>query len=337
MTCSPSPSPALTERHFTVANGSGATLTVCDFGARVVCLEVPDARGILRDVIYGTDGPFAAGERSFGMTAGRYANRIKGSRFTIDGREYILPHNEVHGGIPVQCHGGANGFDRFFWEAETLGCGVRFTRRSPDGEEGFPGNLQVSVTYELTEDNCLRITYLATTDKPTHVNLTNHSYFNLSGHGGYALDHRLKVAASRFILNDECYCPAEILPVEDTPFDFRESRRIDFGLQTDHPQLRRMGGPSVCWILDGDSPAATLEAPDGLLRMEVRTTEPCLLMYPATHFDGSIEGKHYPLEKYGGIALETMHAASSPNDSRFPSTLLRPGEVFHSCTEFRFI
>lgn len=292
------------------------------------------------------------------MTAGRYANRIKGSRFTIDGKEYILPHNEEHGGIPVQCHGGANGFDRFTWDAMRLppgpgtAGGLRFSRLSPDGEEGFPGNLQVSVTYELTEENTLRITYGAITDKPTHVNFTNHSYFNLSGHGGYALDHMLQINASRFILNDECYCPGEILSVEGSPFDFRAPRRIDYGLHTDHPQLKRMGGPSVCWILDSPvsscrvdddskvacpSPAATLISPDEALRMEVRTTEPCLLMYPATHFDGTIQGKHYPLEKYGGIALETMHAASSPVDPRFPTTLLRPGEIFHSVTEFRFI
>ena len=292
----------------------------------------------MRDVIYGTAGPFSTGERSFGMTAGRYANRIKGSRLTIDGKDYPLPANEFHDGIPVQCHGGAHGFDRFVWDAEPLGCGIRFSRLSPDGEEGFPGNLRVSVTYELEESNALRITYRATTDKPTHVNFTNHSYFNLSSRGGYALDHRLKVAASRYILNDNCFCPKDILPVSGSPFDFSRERRIDFGLRMENEQLRRMGGPSVCWLLDGtDGPAATLTAPDGALSMEVRTSEPCLLMYPVTHFDGSIAGKHYPLEKYGGIALETMHAASSPNDPRFPSTLLRPGEVFHSFTEFRFI
>ena len=323
----------------------------------------------MRDVIYGTSGPFTSGERSFGITVGRYANRIKGSRFTIDGREYILPHNEVHDGIPVQCHGGAQGFDRFFWEAEPFPYGIRFSRLSPDSEEGFPGNLQVCVTYELTDT--LRITYRATTDRPTHVNFTNHSSFNLSGHGGYALDHVLKVNASRYILNDNCFCPDRILPVDGTPFDFREPRRIDFGLGMEHPQLRRMGGPSVCFLLsdinssegipnspdsipnssdgipnslDGtlDSPdialksAATLTSPDGSLSLEVRTTEPCLLLYPATHFDGSIRGKHYPLEKYGALALETMHAANSPNDPRFPSTLLRPGESFVSVTEYRF-
>ncbi|MBR1872841.1 MAG: galactose mutarotase [Bacteroidales bacterium] len=327
-------------RLFLLENGWGCTLTLCDYGARIVALEVPDIHGRRQDVIVGagTLEEFEKGERSFGITVGRYANRIKGSSFCIDGQVFTLPANENHAGIPVQCHGGREGFDRFVWDAEAVPGGVKFSRVSPDGEGGFPGRMNVSVTYTWSDEGICRISYEAVSDRPTVVNFTNHSYFNLRGKGSI-LDHLLKVDASLYIQNDSCYCPDAILPVEGSPFDFKDFHRIGYRAGMDDSQLRLMHGPSVCWILDGGDNlhrAAILSDPVSGRSMEVWTSEPCLLMYPGTHLGPSIRGKNGPLEQFCAAAFETMHAADSPNQPRFPSTILRPGEVFSSVTEYRF-
>lgn len=332
---------------FTVRNPSGASMSLLDYGARIVSINMPDRSGGLGDVIvgYGDLADFENGDRFIGPVIGRYANRIDGASFTLDGEYYALAANEEYSGIPVQCHGGPEGFDRFVWDAEIVrdnGCaGVRFSRLSPDGEQGFPGNLRCSVTYWLTEDNTVRAEYAAVTDKPTIVNLSNHSYFNLKGNeGGYVMDHLLTVMADTCVQNNLRYCPDILLLVEDTPFDFSEAHRIDYRLDMPNRQLEIMRGMSVCWkVRDWDGTlrqAADLYDPVSGRGVETWTTEPALLVYTGRGLNGSYRGKYGPLTQFGGMLLETIHFADSPNQPRFPSTVLRPGETYRSATEWRF-
>ena len=334
---------------YTLTNSSGAFMTLCDYGARIVSIHVPDRNGKLGDVVvgYGDIASFEKGaERFMGCVIGRYANRINHSSFTLDGTEYRLVPNEVRDGVPVQCHGGPEGFDRFVWEGQPLygenRVGVRFSRVSPDGEQGYPGTLSCSVTYWWTEENVCRVEYGATTDQPTVVNLSNHTVFNLKGEGDrYVMNHLMRVEADTYVLANSQLCPERLLPVEGSPFDFRQMRRVDFRIDDySDEQLRTANGMSGCWIVrdwDGSlRTVADLYAPETGRGVVTRSTEPAFLTFTGRTFDGSQTGKYGPMEKFCGMLLETFHAADSPNQPEFPSTVLRPGETYSSVTEWHF-
>lgn len=334
---------------YTLTNSSGARMTLCDYGARIVSIEVPDRHGVLGDVVvgYGDIASFEKGtERFMGCVIGRYGNRINHASFTLDGQTYQLVPNEVRDGVPVQCHGGPEGFDRFVWQSTPLQeperVGVRFSRVSPDGEQGFPGTLACSVTYWWDEENVCRIEYEATTDKPTVVNLSNHTVFNLKGPGDrYVMNHLLRVESDTYVQANRQLCPERLLPVEGSPFDFREMHRVDYRIDDySNEQLRVADGMSGCWIIrDWDGtlrPVADLYAPETGRGVVTLSTEPAFLTFTGRTFDGSQRGKYGPMEKFCGMLLETFHAADSPNQPAFPSTTLRPGETYSSVTEWHF-
>ncbi len=333
---------------YTLTNSQGAVLEVIDYGCRIVRICVPDRNGRIDDVVVGAGDieTFETGkERFFGCVIGRYGNRINHASFTLDGKTYALDANEEFCGVPVQCHGGNDGYDRKMWEAETVrngeDVGVRFHRLSPDGEQGFPGNLDCYVTYWLTEDNTVRCEYQAQTDAPTVVNLSNHTYFNLKGSdGGYVMDHLLTVEADTTVQNNLQYCPDLLLHVDGTPFDFRTPQRVDYRLDMPNRHLEIMHGMSACWAVRGWDgslrKAADLYERRSGRGVETWTTEPALLTYTGRGFTPEHIGKYGPVEKYGGMLLETIHFADSPNQPRFPSTVLRPGETYSSTTEYRF-
>ncbi len=335
---------------YTLTNSNGASLAVSDYGARIVSIFMPDRDGVMDDVVVGP-GDFetfvkAKPERFMGCIIGRYGNRINHASFTLDGVKYELEANENLGGEPVQCHGASQGFDRFLWESEPVKgpgrVGVKMHRLSPDGESGFPGNCDCFVTYWLSEDNTVKVEYAATTDKPTVVNLSNHTFFNMHGarHGYYVMEELFTVEADSCIQNNLQMCPDLILPVEGTPFDFREPHRVDYRLDMPSRHLEIMHGMSACWCIRGWDgtmrKAADLYDPRSGRGVETWTTEPAILTYTARGFNGTLQGKYGPVEKYTGMLLETIHFADSPNQPRFPSTVLRPGESYYSTTEWRF-
>ena len=334
---------------FHLSNAAGASMDITDYGCRVVAIKMPDRNGRIDDVVVGPgdistfeNGP----ERFFGPVIGRYGNRINHASFRIDGMEYQIEANENLAGEQVVCHGGPEGFDRKMWDASVIEengrRGVRFHRVSPDGEQGFPGNLNAYVTYWLTEDNTIRMEYEATTDKATVVNLSNHTYFNLHGsEGSYVMEQLLQVEADTMVQNNLQMCPDILLPVDGTPFDFREPHTVDYRLDPPNEQLTIMKGMSACWkIRDWDGSlrkAADLYDPRSGRGVQTWTTEPALLTFTGRTFDPSRHiGKYGPIQKYGGMLLETIHFADSPNQDRFPSTVLRSGDTYKSVTEYRF-
>lgn len=336
-------------RLYRLVNRRGASLDLTDYGARIVAIRMPDRDGRLDDVVvgYGSLERFEQGDRFFGPVIGRYGNRIDGASFCLDGKVYRLVANESFDGEPVQCHGGTEGFDRKRWETTLLKGegrqGVCFTLVSPDGDQGFPGQLQVSVTYWLTDENAVVLDYTAETDAPTVVNLSNHTYFNLKGAaGGYVMDHRLQVEADTCVQNNRHFCPDLLLPVEGTPFDFREPHRVDWRIDMESPQLAIMHGMTACWAVrswDGSlRKAADLYEPVSGRGVQTWTTEPAILTFTGRTFSEEAypDGKYGPIGKFGGMLLETIHFPDSPNQPRFPSTVLRPGECYHSTTEYRF-
>ena len=324
-------------------------MDVTDYGCRIVRICMPGRDGKLDDVVvgYGDLESFEKRDRFIGPVIGRYGNRIDNASFIIDGVKYEVDANEKFGGEPVQCHGGKQGFDKFLWKGESVvesgRVGVRFHRLSPDGEQGFPGNLNTCVTYWLTDENVVKLEYNATTDKPTVVNLSNHTYFNLRGReGGYVMEHLLQVDADTCVQNNTHFCPDVLMHVEGTPFDFREPRRVDYRIDMPNEHLRIMRGMSACWVIrdwDGSlRKAADLYDKKTGRGVETWTTEPAILTYTGRTFsaNGYPNGKYGPIDKFGGMLLETIHFPDSPNQDRFPSTILRPGENYHSETEYRF-
>ncbi|QXE39396.1 galactose mutarotase [Streptomyces sp. GMY02] len=298
---------------------AGTRVDLLTYGGVVQSVEIPGRDGTTANVALGfADVAGYLGSRGpyFGALVGRYANRIASASFTLDGRTHRLVPNDG----PNTLHGGERGFDRRVWNAERAGDhGVRLSRTSPDGEEGFPGRLEVSATYALEPDGALTISYRAVTDSPTPVNLTNHTYWNLGGAGsGSAAGHELRIAAGRITPVDAAALPTgELAPVDGTRFDFRKPRPVGIGY--DHN-----------FVLDGDDPAAELYDPASGRVLTVTTTEPGLQLYTGDHFDGR------PYGPGDGIALETQHFPDSPNRPAFPDTVLRPGEVFRSATTYRF-
>jgi aldose 1-epimerase len=330
-------------------NASGASMDVTDYGCRIVSIHMPDRNGKMGDVVvgYGDLESFEKKDRFLGPVIGRFGNRIDNASFVLDGVRYDVDANEKFDGEPVQCHGGRMGFDRFLWKGEPVQepgkVGVRFHRLSPDGEQGFPGNMNAYVTYWLTDANTVILEYEADTDKPTVVNLSNHTYFNLRGNEGcYVMEHLLQVEADTCVQNNSHFCPDKLLHVEGTPFDFRQPHRVDYRIDMPNEHLRIMKGMSACWVLrDWDGTlrkAADLYDKASGRGVETWTTEPTLLTFTGRSFSAEKypNGKYGPIEKFGGMLLETIHFPDSPNQSRFPSTVLRPGEKYHSETEYRF-
>lgn len=334
---------------YALENSSGFKVEITDFGGTVVNLFAPDRSGRLADVSLGFASiePYPTQSPYFGSLIGRYGNRIAHGRFSLDGQAYTLATNNSPGDIPCSLHGGLVGFDKVLWTARpTMIDGdpaLVLSYVSRDGEEGYPGTLAVEVTYTVTAKNELKIEYRATTDKPTPVNLTNHTYFNLHGEGeGTILDHVLMMRASRTTpVNAGLIPTGEIVPVKGTPFDFMTPQVIGARIDADDEQLKFGGGYDHNWVLDSRDGslalAATLHEPKSGRFMEVWTTEPGLQFYSGNFLDGTITGKSGRRYAHrSGLCLETQHYPDSPNQPDFPNTILRPGETLRSTTIYRF-
>ena len=336
---------------FTIANARGIEVRAIEFGAIIVSLTTPDRSGRSADVVLGYDtlADYVSKNTPYlGGVVGRYANRIAKGRFTLDGQEYKLATNNG----PNHLHGGVKGFDKVAWSGEPVtgadGPGVAFTYTSRDGEEGYPGTLKVRVTYTLNDRNELTVDYHATSDKPTHVNLSQHSYFNLSGGDRNILDHTLTLNAERFTPVDEALIPTgELAPVAGTPLDFRKPTAIGARIEDKHVQLLRGRGYDHNFVLvrlkpdaTGDrdvAPAARLVDPVSGRTLDVATTEPGIQFYSGNFLDGTIKGKKGRVyAQRWGLCLETQHFPDSPNRPNFPSTILRPGVEYRSRTVFTF-
>lgn len=327
-------------------NGTSFQVALCNHGARIVSILTPDKNGKPTDVVLGFPSMKAyedAEERFHGIIAGRFANRIAGGKFSIDDQTFhIEPNNGTNA-----LHGGKGGYHTKVWEVvEASPSRVIYQYLSPDGDEGFPGALTVQVTYALTQDQGLRIHYKATTSAPTVLNLTNHAYFNLEGEGkGTVLDHVLQIEADGFVPVNEALIPlGHVESVEGTPFDFRKATPIGDRIQNTHTQLERGNGYDHSYHLrttaqDGKKPCATVYAPHSGICLEVLTTEPAMQLYTGNFLSGKDIGKSgQAYSKNSGFCLETQHHPDSPNQkgADFPSTILRPGEVFESETTFLF-
>jgi len=328
---------------FTMDNGRGLRLSAITHGGIVTRLEVPDARGESANVVLGlpTLEDYVLRNPHFGVIVGRYGNRIAGATFRLDGERHTLVAND--GGNCL--HGGPRGFGHLLWraEVESDSC-LRLELDSPAGDQGFPGRLRAVVRYRLDDEMGWAIEYEATTDAPTVVNLTHHDYFNLAGRGS-VLGHELQIFGSRYCEVDEALIPTAIATVAGTPFDFREPRVIESRLRQAHPQLQRGKGYDHNWVLDAPFDgrlhlAARLRDPVSGRSMEVLTTEPAMQFYSGNFLDGSLLGSEGAFYRQGdGLCLETQHHPDSPNRAAspdWPSTVLRPGEVYRSVTLHRF-
>ena len=325
---------------YILTNRNGMIAKVMTYGAIVTELHVPDKSGKMADVVlgFGNLKDYVEHNPFFGATAGRYANRIAGAQFTLDGKTYHLFANNG----PNTLHGGKIGFDKRIWKAQPNqtpgGTGVTFSYLSPDGEEGFPGNLNTTCTYTLGDDNSLRIEYTATTDKPTVVNLTNHSYFNLAGEGsGEILDHVLTINADQYTAADDQLIPTgKIEPVKGTPLDFTRPTPVG-------SRMKQMpgGGYDNNYVLNGPagklSFCARVKDPRSGRVMEVMTTQPGVQLYTGNFLDGNVVGiSGKPYIRHAALCLETQHFPDSPHHPSFPSTELRPGQKYEHVTVWKF-
>ncbi len=331
---------------YTFTNKNGVEASITNYGGILVSLKTPDRGGKLDDVVLGFDNldDYLKGNPAYlGAIIGRYCNRIGRASFILNRVEYKLTPNEKEN----QLHGGTKGFDKVVWKAREASDGhahrLELTYVSKDGEEGYPGNLSATVTYSLTDDNEIRLDFSATTDKDTVVNLTNHSYFNLTGQGGGdILGHELTLCADRFTVIDKAFIPTgELRRVEGTSFDFRKpvtigqrisgkDQQIEFGLGFDHNVVLTSGGGTLAL-------AARVYEPLTGRVLELLTTEPGIQLYTGNHLDGTLQGKGgRPIRYRSGLCLETQHFPDSPNQPGFPSTLLRTGSQYRSTTVFRF-
>lgn len=325
---------------YTLTNKNGVSVSVMDYGATIVKILTPDRNGKLDDIVLGFDrfSPYLHSTTYFGATVGRYANRIAKGQFQLGRTIYHLPINNG----PNSLHGGLRGFDKYVWKVEPVESdtpAVRFSRLSHDGEEGYPGNLFVSVTFSLNDDNELRIAYEATTDKPTVINLTNHSYFNLAG-GGTILDHVLTLHANAYTPVDATLIPTgEIKNVAGTPWDFLNPTPI--GLH-----LKETGGKPVGYdhnfvlqksFFSNWAVAAEVEEPKSGRTLTVTTDQPGVQFYTGNFLDGTLTGAGGDVyRQYTGFCLETQHFPDSPNHDNFPSTVLNPGDTYKTATVYAF-
>ncbi|MEM8666405.1 MAG: aldose epimerase family protein [Planctomycetota bacterium] len=332
---------------YTLTNSNGAKIKVTNYGAIITSIIVPDRDGKLGDIALGYDRVEdymnAVDKPYFGAIVGRYGNRIANGEFTIDGETYTLAKNNP----PNHLHGGTIGFDKVVWDAKLTGgdgwSGIVLTYRSKDKEEGYPGNLDVQVTYKWTNDNDLVVDYLATTDKATPVNLTQHAYFNLKGEGnGTILDHELMLKAKKYTPVDSTLIPTgELADVTGTPFDFTKAKPIGRDIAQENEQLKFGLGYDHNFVIDregeGLQVAAFVSEPTSGRTMEIRTTEPGIQFYCGNFLDGRLTGKSgKPYEFRGGFCLETQHYPDSPNQESFPSTILKPGGAYKTTTVFSF-
>jgi len=323
----------------------GIRIEVIDYGAIVRSLHVPDRNGIARDVVLGYDDleGYESDRAYIGAAIGRYANRIANSRFDLDGTTYQLHANEgVH-----HLHGGMRGFDKVLWRSRAVehadSAFLILEHESPDGDEGYPGNLSVQITYGVTASNVFSVDYRARTDRPTPVNLTHHAYFNFAGAGNRdVLDHRLTIHADSFTAIDREMIPTgELVPVGGSPLDFRVGDRIGARIRDGFDQMRIARGYDHNFVLALErralSPAARVVEPESGIVMEVDTTEPGIQFYSGNFLQSTRLGKlGIRYKPRDGFCLETQHFPDSPNHSQFPSTILRPGEEYRSRTEYRF-
>ncbi len=324
---------------YTLANKNGMQVQLMDYGATLLAVKVPDRQGKIADVLLGFDHltPYLNNVHYLGSLVGRYANRIAGGGLSLSGRHYSLSINN-HGN---HLHGGVEGFHRRLWRGTTNGSGVDLMMVSADGDQGFPGNLDVTVTYTLTEENVLCLDYRATTDQTTVVNLTSHGYFNLAGSGGIE-NHRLQLFAERFLPVDEHGIPTgEYRSVIGTAMDFRHGAVIGDHLVMEDAQVRLAGGLDHNWVIDpidGEKlmPVARLVEPVSGRTLEVRTTQPGVQCYTGNGLDETVIGKTGPYRRYAGLCLETQHFPDAPNQPDFLTPVLCPGEVYSQQTRYCF-
>ena len=317
----------------TIENSAGASFTVLNYGATLQSLLIPDRTGRLVDTVLGYDSikDYEAATCYVGATVGRVCNRIGGASFSLNGTEYKLFKNDGANHL----HGGACGFDRKIWQADCYESTVVFSRFSPHGEEGYPGNLQVAVSYTLSDDCCLSIAYRAETDMDTIVNLTNHSYFNLAGRG-LVLDHELQVFADYITETDEHSIPTgRLLEVSGTPFDFRKSKAIGRDIDNEHRQLRFAGGYDHNFVLHGKKAAVLLCRESGI-KLTVLTQCPGMQVYTANFLKGPDGKNAAPMLRRGAVCLETQLFPDAPAHYGFPSTVLHAGESLSSETKLCF-
>lgn len=328
---------------YTLKNQNEMVVDITNYGATITSIRVPDRDGNIADVALGyhsVESYINAIDRPyFGSVVGRYGNRIANGSFILDNNEYTLATNDGQNHL----HGGKMGFDKVVWKAEVLEDSVKFSYLARDGEEGYPGNLALSVTYSLTDDNEIVMHYEATTDKPTVVNVTNHTYFNLSGEGATTInDHVLHINASKFTPVDAGLIPTgELRDVAETPFDFRKPKEIGRDLDAHDTQLKYGLGYDHNWVLDRIDDAVEIAAvlydPNSGRVLEVLTTEPALQFYGGNFLDGRLVGKSGTAYQHrSGLCLETQHSPDSPNRPEWPSTVLRPGEKYNTTTVYRF-
>ncbi len=324
---------------FTLTNAAGMTVRILDFGGIITGIHVPDRDGVFADVALGfeTLEPYRGDSPYFGALIGRYGNRIAAGRFTLDGQAYTLPvnngNNHLHGGVP--------GFDRVLWQSRVENDELVLQYRSFDGEQGYPGTLDVSVRYRLTQDNEIVVRFEAVTDHATPVNLTQHSYFNLAG-GGDILGHEATIEADRFVPIDAGLIPrGSLAPVAGTPFDFRTPVAIGARIDEADEQLRHGSGYDHCFALNQPAPgvmtrAARVRDPKSGRVLELITQEPGVQFYSGNFLDGSLKGKGQTYAHRSGFCLEPQHFPDSPNQPAFPNTILRPGERYATESRFRF-
>lgn len=337
-----------TVEEYTLSNENNMEVKIITYGGIITSIRVPDRYGVIKNVALGFDSldKYLAEHPYLGAVAGRYANRIAGGKFTLDGQEYTLAQNDGDNSL----HGGLKGFDKVIWSAEAVSDnenqGVRLSYHSTDGEEGYPGNLDVTVTYWLTANNELKIEYMMSCDAKTVVNVTNHSYFNLKGEGeGTIYDHILTLNADTYTPTDSTQIPTgEILDVSGTPFDFRVPKTIGSGQRSSHSQILMSKGYDHNFILNREGlyagevgfVARVYEPASGRV-MEVWTTEPAVQFYAGNFLDSTLVGTSGRLYRQSdGLALETQHYPDSPNQPDFPSTVLEPDMTYHSTTIYKF-
>lgn len=332
-------------RLFTLKNRNGVKVEITNFGGKVVSIQVPDKHGDFDDIVLGYDNVegYINGNPYFGALVGRCANRISGGKFTLEGIDYQLAQNigENH------LHGGIKGFNDVVWDAKQLeingGQAIELTYLSKDGEENYPGNLSVKVTYSLSENNELKIDYLASTDKTTIVNLTHHSFFNLAGEGnGDVLNHEILINADAFTVTDKDSIPTgEIRSVKATPMDFRKAKTIGKDIEADYEQLIWGNGFDHNWVLNKNTKelsfAASAYEPNSGRFMEVWTDQPGMQLYTGNYLDGSDIGKGgKAYHRRTAFCFETQHFPDTPNHPEFPSTILNPGEAYKQTCIYKF-